>query len=44
MPGTVEVGSRWAVLLTQIGAVAPVLDDTDTADRVYQEKSGLAWA
>jgi DNA-binding CsgD family transcriptional regulator len=42
MPGTVEVGPRWAALLGQIGAVAVWLDDTDTADRVYQELSGLA--
>jgi DNA-binding CsgD family transcriptional regulator len=42
MPGTVEIGPRWAALLTQIGAVALLLDDTDTADRVYQELSELA--
>jgi DNA-binding NarL/FixJ family response regulator len=42
MPGTVEVGPRWAPLVTQIGIVALLLDDTDTADRVYHELSGLA--
>jgi len=41
MPGTIEVGPRWAALLTLIGTVAVMLDDTDTADRVYQELSGL---
>ena len=42
MPGTVEVGPRWAALIIQIGFVALMLDDTETADRVYQELSGLA--
>ena len=42
MPGTVEVGPRWAALLTQIGTVALLLGDTDTAGRVYQELAGLA--
>ena len=42
LPGTVEVGPRWAALVTQIGTVALLLDDTDTADRVYHELSGLA--
>jgi DNA-binding CsgD family transcriptional regulator len=41
MPGTVEVGPRWAALLAHIGIAALLLDDTDTADRVYQELSGL---
>jgi DNA-binding CsgD family transcriptional regulator len=41
LPGTVEVGLRWAPLLTQIGVVAIALDDTETADRVYREMSGL---
>jgi len=41
MPGTVEVGPRWAALIIQIGFVALMLDDTETADRVYQEMSGL---
>jgi len=42
MPGTVEVGPRWAPLVAAIGTVALLLDDTDTADRVYRELSGLA--
>jgi hypothetical protein len=41
MPGTVEVGPRWAALLGQIGVVAVSLDDVGTADRVYRELSGL---
>jgi DNA-binding CsgD family transcriptional regulator len=41
MPGSAEVGPRWAALIGMIGAVAVLLDDTDTADRVYQELSGL---
>jgi DNA-binding CsgD family transcriptional regulator/tetratricopeptide (TPR) repeat protein len=41
LPGTLEVGLRWAPLLTQIGIVAIALDDTETADRVYREMSGL---
>jgi len=42
MPGTVEVGPRWIALLAHIGITALLLDDTDTADRVFQEVSGLA--
>jgi len=42
MPGTIEVGPRWAALLSQIGNVALMLDDAETADRIYQEVSGLA--
>ena len=42
MPGTIEVGPRWAALLNQIGTVAVLLDDAATADRVYREVSGLA--
>src|SRR5215831_11801598 len=42
MPGTLEVGPRWAALLGQIGTAALMLDDTGTADRVYAELSGLA--
>ena len=42
MPGTIEVGPRWAALVNHIGFVALLLDDTDTAERVYQEVSGLA--
>ena len=42
MPGTIEVGPRWAALVLHIGFVALLLDDTDTAERVYQEVSGLA--
>jgi DNA-binding NarL/FixJ family response regulator len=42
MPGTLEVGPRWAALLNQIGAVAVLLNDTATADCVYQELSPLA--
>jgi DNA-binding CsgD family transcriptional regulator len=42
MPGTVEVGPRWAALLAQIGITALMLDDTGTVGRVYQELSGLA--
>jgi DNA-binding CsgD family transcriptional regulator len=41
LPGTVEVGLRWAALLNLIGTVALLLDDTETAERVYQEVSGL---
>lgn len=41
MPGTIEVGPRWAALVNHIGFVALLLDDTDTAGRVYQEVSGL---
>jgi hypothetical protein len=41
MPGTLEVGPRWAALLSQIGVAAVWLDDTETADRMYQELSGL---
>ena len=42
MPGTVEVGPRWAALLVQIGTIAAWLDDAETAERVYQEFAGLA--
>src|SRR5215469_10868370 len=42
MPGTMEVGPRWAALLGQIGTAALMLDDTGTADSVYAELSGLA--
>jgi DNA-binding CsgD family transcriptional regulator len=42
MPGTIEVGPRWAALLNQIGTVAVLLDDAATAGRVYREVSGLA--
>ncbi len=42
LPGTVEVGPRWAVLLSHIGIVAVLLDDTGTAERVYREMSGLS--
>ena len=42
MPGTIEVGPRWAPLVTHIGIVALLLDDTETADRVYRELCGLA--
>jgi DNA-binding CsgD family transcriptional regulator/tetratricopeptide (TPR) repeat protein len=42
MPETVEVGPRWAALLIFIGIGAVLLDDPDTADRVYQQVSGLA--
>jgi DNA-binding CsgD family transcriptional regulator len=41
MPGRIEVGPRWAALLAQIGTAAVMLDDADTADRVYTEVSGL---
>lgn len=41
MPGTVEVGPRWAALLAQIGAIAAWLGDAGTAERVYQEFAGL---
>jgi DNA-binding CsgD family transcriptional regulator len=41
MPGTIEVGPRWAALLIHIGTAAVMLDDTETADRVYTEVSGL---
>jgi len=39
MPGAIEVGPRWAALLVQIGTAAVMLDDTETADRVYTELS-----
>jgi DNA-binding CsgD family transcriptional regulator len=42
MPETVEVGPRWAALLMFIGIGAVLLDDPATADRVYQQLSGLA--
>jgi len=42
MPGTVEVGPRWAALLAQIGTIAAWLGDAETAERVYQEFAGLA--
>src|SRR5690242_19266691 len=42
MPGTVEVGPRWAALLVQIGTIAAWLGDAETAERVYQEFAGLA--
>jgi len=42
MPDTAEVGPRWAALLIFIGTAAVQLDDADTADRVYQQVSGLA--
>ena len=41
LPGTVEVGPRWAALMNWIGIAAVWLDDTETADRVYRELSGL---
>jgi DNA-binding CsgD family transcriptional regulator len=42
MPGTVEVGPRWAALLAQIGTIAAWLGDAETAELVYQEFAGLA--
>jgi DNA-binding CsgD family transcriptional regulator/tetratricopeptide (TPR) repeat protein len=42
MPGTVEIGPRWAALMAQIGTVAAWLGDAETAERVYQEFAGLA--
>jgi DNA-binding CsgD family transcriptional regulator len=42
MPATVEVGPRWAALLSYIGIVAVLLADAGTAGRVYRELSGLA--
>jgi len=42
MPGTVEVGPRWAALMVHIGIVAAWLDDAETSERVYQEFAGLA--
>jgi DNA-binding CsgD family transcriptional regulator len=42
MPGTVEVGPRWAALMAQIGTVAAWLGDAETSERVYQEFAGLA--
>jgi DNA-binding CsgD family transcriptional regulator len=42
MPGTVEVAPRWIALVVYIGYVALLLDDTETAERVYEELSGLA--
>ena len=41
LPGTLEVGPRWIALMVQIGITAVWLDDTETADRVYRELSGL---
>jgi DNA-binding CsgD family transcriptional regulator/tetratricopeptide (TPR) repeat protein len=41
MPGTIEVGPRWAALLNQIGIVAVLLDDADAADHVYRELADL---
>jgi DNA-binding CsgD family transcriptional regulator len=41
LPGTLEVGPRWIAVVTHIGHVALLLDDTETAERVYQELSGL---
>jgi DNA-binding CsgD family transcriptional regulator len=40
--GNIEVGPRWAALLVMIGMVAVLLDDTETADRVYRELSPVA--
>jgi DNA-binding NarL/FixJ family response regulator len=42
MPGSIEVGPRWAALPAQIGIISVRLDDADTADQVYQKLSGLA--
>ena len=41
MAGTIEAGPRWAATVTHIGFVALLLDDTGTAERVYQELSGI---
>jgi DNA-binding CsgD family transcriptional regulator len=41
LPGTVEVGPRWVALMNWIGIAAVWLDDTETAERVYQELRGL---
>ncbi len=41
MPAAVEVGPTWAPLLSQIGEVACMLGDTETADLVYSRLSTL---
>jgi DNA-binding NarL/FixJ family response regulator len=41
LPGALEVGLRWAPVMMQVGIAAAWLDDTQTADRVYQALSGL---
>jgi DNA-binding CsgD family transcriptional regulator len=41
VPGTVEVGPRWAALMLMIGIGAVMLNDPQTGDRVYQEVAGL---
>jgi DNA-binding CsgD family transcriptional regulator len=41
LPDTLEVGPRWGPVLTYIGVVAVLLDDGDTAGRVYGQLSGL---
>ncbi|MFI6096364.1 ATP-binding protein [Lentzea sp. NPDC051213] len=41
MPATVEIGPMWAPLVSQIGVVACLLDDTETAGLVYSRLSTL---
>jgi DNA-binding CsgD family transcriptional regulator len=41
MPAVLEPGPRWAALLAQIGMVACMLGDADTAGRVHSELAGL---
>ncbi|MCX5041899.1 LuxR C-terminal-related transcriptional regulator [Aldersonia sp. NBC_00410] len=41
MPETVPIGPRWAALLIHIGLAATLLDDAETADRVYRKTRDL---
>ncbi|MEV6235201.1 AAA family ATPase [Lentzea sp. NPDC051838] len=41
MPATTEVGPMWAPLVSQIGVIACLLDDTETAELVYSRLSTL---
>ncbi|MFD5175656.1 ATP-binding protein [Nocardia sp. NPDC058379] len=40
LPDTLEVGARWAGTVFCVGLVAELLDDAETADRVYRALAG----
>ena len=40
LPDTLEIGARWAGTVFSVGLVAELLDDAETADRVYRALAG----
>ncbi|TDP43285.1 ATP-binding protein [Nocardia ignorata] len=40
LPDTLEIGPRWSGTVYSVGLVAELLDDADTADRVYRVLAG----